>query len=307
MGFNLFRTFKKASSIERVFYISSIVVIIIIIVNFTRPVQESFSGKKNFTTNSNITDIYDDFYVSVYDDLLFNQNKNSYEIGEIINSSKPRANSRVLDIGSGTGHHVDILSKRGYKTTGIDISPAMIKKAKQNHPSCQFKKEDALDTMIFQPNIFSLITCLYFTIYYIKEKRQFFKNCMRWLEPGGKLAIHLVDRNKFDPIVPAGDPLVIVSAQTYAKERITSTSVEFDTHSYESNFELKDNNMARHHEIFKNKKTGDIRENEHKLYMSTQKEILTDAKAAGFILLTKIDLVHCEYDNQYIYILQKPN
>jgi hypothetical protein len=38
--------------------------------------------------------------------------------------------------------------------------------------------------------------------------------------PGGTLIVHIVDREKFDPMLPAANPLYIVSPQKYAKERI---------------------------------------------------------------------------------------
>ena len=41
--------------------------------------------------------------------------------------------------------------------------------------------------------------------------------------------------------------------------------------------------------------------------METQKEILTKARNIGFIELASIDMVKCRYENQYLYILQKPN
>jgi hypothetical protein len=40
--------------------------------------------------------------------------------------------------------------------------------------------------------------------------------------------------------------------------------------------------------------------------MLTQAEILDIAKSVGFIIESKIDLVDCQYDSQYVYILQKP-
>ena len=46
--------------------------------------------------------IYDEFYANVYDDLIFNQIKNDYEVGEIINKTTPDTESLILDIGSGT-------------------------------------------------------------------------------------------------------------------------------------------------------------------------------------------------------------
>jgi predicted transcriptional regulator len=60
-------------------------------------------------------------------------------------------------------------------------------------------------------------------------------------------------------------------------------------------------------ETFKTLKTGNVRQNEHKLYMLTQSEILDIAKSVGFIIDSKIDMVDCQYDSQYIYILQKSN
>jgi hypothetical protein len=39
--------------------------------------------------------------------------------------------------------------------------------------------------------------------------------------------------------------------------------------------------------------------------MDTQKNILGLAKSAGFILQGKIDMVKCNYQYQYLYILKK--
>jgi hypothetical protein len=41
--------------------------------------------------------------------------------------------------------------------------------------------------------------------------------------------------------------------------------------------------------------------------METQKDILTKARDVGFIELASIDMVRCQYENQFLYILQKPN
>ena len=125
--------------------------------------------------------------------------------------------------------------------------------------------------------------------------------------PGGFLVLHLVDRDRFDPIVPAGDPFTIVSPQKYAEKRITSTTVKFEGMEYKSNFEVVNNDdIAFLNEIFKSTDTGDVRKNEHKLYMSTQREILSLAKDIGFILRGKVDMTKCQYSDQYLYILQKP-
>jgi SAM-dependent methyltransferase len=284
-----------------------------LITNYGQKQLEGFTEKTNeFKMNDDLSQIYDGFYVDIYDDLVFSKIKNDFEIGKIIEYTKPAEKSIILDIGSGTGHHVSSFAAKGYKATGIDISPSMIKKAKENYPKLNFKLGDALDSMVFAGGEFTHITCLYFTIYYIKNKRKLFDNCMRWLMPGGFLALHTVNRDKFDPILPAGSPFGIISPQNYTKKRITSTTVKFDEFEYKSNFVLKDKIKKANDpnaimvETFKNNKNGNVRRNEHKLYMLTQAEILDIAKAAGFIVHSKIDLLQCQYANQYVYILEKP-
>ena len=87
---------------------------------------------------------------------------------------------------------------------------------------------------------------MYFTIYYFQDKKEFFDNCFKWLMPGGYLIVHLVDRTHFDPILPPGNPLMYVSPQRYAKERITSTKVKFTDFSYSADFKLDDSNDKAH-------------------------------------------------------------
>jgi len=43
----------------------------------------------------------------------------------------PKKPKTILDVGCGTGSHTIPLAKQGYSVTGIDISPGMIKKAKE--------------------------------------------------------------------------------------------------------------------------------------------------------------------------------
>ena len=92
----------------------------------------------------NGNDIYDDFYASIYDYLVFNNLKDDYEVGEIINKTSPSSTSKILDIGCGTGHHVANLASKGLDVLGIDISPSMIAQAKKNYPDYNFKVADAL-------------------------------------------------------------------------------------------------------------------------------------------------------------------
>ncbi len=309
----LVKIWKKSTTIQKIFYVATLIIGLHLISKINLNNQEGFDDKKKSNAKSGkfITKrgdkIYDDYYVSIYDDLLHSEAKDKFEIDNIMHFTTPNKKSSILDIGSGTGHHVNNLTKKGIKTVGIDTSSAMVKKAKELYPDGDYKVASALDTMTFAGASFSHILCLYFTIYYIKNKKLFFENCIHWLMPGGFLVLHLVDRDRFDPIVPAGDPFTIVSPQKYAEKRITSTTVKFEGMEYKSNFEVVNNDdIAFLNEIFKSTDTGDVRKNEHKLYMSTQREILSLAKDIGFILRGKVDMTKCQYSDQYLYILQKP-
>ena len=183
----------------------------------------------------------------------------------------------------------------------------MIMEAKQKYPNLTFKEGDATKMTLFPAQTFTHITCLYFTLYYIQNKRQFFKNCYTWLQPGGYLIVHLVDRNMFDPILNVSDPLFLVSAQKHAKKRITTSLVKFNGFQYKGEFKLnKEDDIAIFEETFKDKQ-GKVRKNEHLLYMPTQQQIIQLAQDVGFILEGKIDLVPVQYEYQNLYVLYKPN
>lgn len=269
---------------------------------------EGFQQKKKFVIHQTPVEIYDNFYVSIYDDLVYDINKNNFEIGEIVRITKMQPKqSKVLDIGCGKGHHCHSLHNRGVETYGMDISPSMIEKAKKKYPNIDFRVGDALTSLSYPPHSFTHILSLYFSVYYIQDKKTFFKNCFDWLIPGGYLALHLVNRDKFSPIINASDPFIMVSPQKYAKERITKSNVKFYDFQYKANFQLeKQKDMGYFDETFKNDATGQVRQNKHTFYMPTQKDILAYAKDVGFILRGKIDMVSTQYEYQYIYILQKP-
>jgi SAM-dependent methyltransferase len=287
-------------------FVALLIISMVLLKRFNVKRVEGFEQQDKFLFKTG-PDVYDDFYADIYDYLVFNSQKDQYEIGEIVNKTTPTSESKILDVGCGTGHHVFELNSSGFDTIGIDISPSMIKKAKADFPQYTFEVGDALNSGEFTPNTFTHITCMYFTIYYLQDKQLFFQNCMKWLKPGGYLILHLVDRDNFDPILPPGNPLLYVSPQKYAKERITTTKVKFDKFAYSADFQLDDtNNIAKFSEKFKNDGDGKVRKQEHIMYMPTLDSIVTQAQQVGFILSSQVDMVQVQYEYQYIYIFIKP-
>jgi SAM-dependent methyltransferase len=304
---NTMRFVKKSDNwTKSVLFLTILLLTIITINKYQEPVGiEAFTQRDKYVLKKG-EDIYDDFYCDIYDDLVYDDVKNRYEMDElsrILNLNK----STILDVGCGTGQHAKEFSKLGAKVYGIDKSASMVKKSKMNCPDGKFKQGDVLNSGQYPQNSFNYVNCLYFTIYYMKNKLDFFKNSYKWLKPGGGLILHLVNREKFDPIIAAGDPLVMVSPQKFAKRRITNTVVKFKDFKYKANFKFKrENNLATFEENLKDDASGNIRANKLTLFMETQKHILSLAKSVGFIMKGKIDMIHCMYEYQYIYILYKP-
>lgn len=296
--------FNNCATIEKIFYISIVLTIIYFIIVGSVKNIETFQQSTNFISKKGV-EIYDDFYINIYDDLLFNKEKNDFELKQIRKLAKLTKNSKILDIGSGTGHLVGELNSLGFNCKGLDISNSMIKKSRLNYPKSSFIQGDALKSISFQPISFTHITCMYFTIYMIKNKRRFFQNCMMWLRPTGFLIIHLVDRDNFDPILPVADILMSIDPQDYAKERITTTNAAFDNHLYKAKFDIT-KDAATFSETFTNKTNGSIRKHTHELFMETQKQILSIAQSVGFIMISQLEMKEVGYKNQFIYILQKP-
>ena len=308
----LIKTYNKLSNFGKILLFVAVLLALIV---FFKRVNNRADGinREGYEQNDQFlfkkgTEVYDDFYATIYDYLVFNNMKDDYEVTQIVNKTNPTSERLILDIGSGTGHHVAKLSDKGLNVVGLDISPAMVKEAQTKFPEAasSFKVGDALNLSEFRNNSFTHIMCMYFTIYYFKDKRLFFNNCMEWLMPGGYLILHVVDRAKFDPILPPGNPLYVVSPQKYAKERITKTKVTFNEFVYNSNFSLDESkDIAVFEEKFKFN-DGKVRKQEQVLYMEDSDEIVSQATDAGFVIQGKIDLIQCAYDYQFLYILVKP-
>ena len=297
---------KKIPIMGRISLVLAVLLLLSLFAFRTKSEKEGFTQARDFSMKEG-SSIYDSFYASIYDRLVKNNVKNDYEIGEIINNTTPNESSVILDIGSGTGHHVGKLQEAGYNAYGIEKSSYMIDEAQNNYPSCKFVNGDALDSMIIPSESVTHILCLNYTIYNIKHKTAFFQNCFNWLVPGGYIAIHLVNKERFDPSSSVRNKQSILDIDRYGEERLMNTRTKIDDFDYKASFELSPDNVASYKESFTNRKTGKVRQNNHIYYMEPQKKILSMAQNAGFLLSSQINLFNVSYDYQFIYVLQKPN
>ena len=92
------RIFMKQNIWTKTAISMGIILIILIIVNRSAPCnQEGFTQREKFVLKEGNA-IYDDFYCSIYDELVYDNVKNDFEVGELKRLIKPTSQSRVLDL-----------------------------------------------------------------------------------------------------------------------------------------------------------------------------------------------------------------
>jgi SAM-dependent methyltransferase len=267
--------------------------------------KEGFEQKEKFVLKRDV-DIYDDFYVEIYEKLHRPADIYDDLLDFIHKNTQTSKESVILDVGSGTGNLVNRLQKSGtgYQVYGIDQSKAMIQKSEEQFPEAQCKYGNALEPLEFEKSTFSHVLCVNRTIYEIENKHRFFNNCYFWIKPGGYLIVHLVDRSNFDTIVPAGKSSILPSPQKYSQKRIIDTYIDFVDFKYRANYRLTDpSNIVTFTETFVDGSTSHTRQNEQTLYMEDIDAIIKIAKSNGFIVQGKANLNIDEH--QYLYIFER--
>lgn len=273
------------------------------------PYYEGFTQDPQFVLKQG-TNIYDDFYAKIYDRLMLTDKRVDFEIDQIIEMTQPSVKtSTFLDIGSGTGDLVARLQNRGYHAFGIDKSEKMIQQAEAKHgDKIQVKCADAHEPMLYEKGTFTHVLCMGLTIYHFQDKRVFFKNCYNWLMPGGYLVVHLVDRNRFDTIIPAGKPPLLDAPQKYADKRITDTIIDFIDFTYKAAFQFDDSKKTvTLKETFTDGVSKKVRQNELVLYMDDMDAIMKIAAYCGFLVKGQVSMKNYNHDeHQYIVVFERP-
>ena len=248
--------------------------------------------------------LFDEFYAKIYDKIVDGGVREDAEVTLSLNwakSFRPEAKSiQVLDVGCGTGGAVEQYRKAGLgKVVGVDISDAMVAAARRRVPKGDFRVGDVEQIGLFAAGEFNLISLFYFTYYYLRDTSMMFKNAFHMLQPGGCLVIHLVNRDKFDPILEAASPFVAFSVQKYSKERVTRSKVSFDKFDYEADF-THEGGSAEFREEFRFK-NGKMRRQVHTLRMPTMDEVVAAAESHGFVYKQFMDLTAIGYEYQYLF------
>jgi hypothetical protein len=185
----------------------------------------------------------------------------------------------------------------------------MLAQARKACPNQQFQKGDVTVATTFGQKSFSSGLLLGFAIYELNPKIVL-DNAFSWIEPGGSLLVHLVEPDKFDPLLDLASPFAAFSLQKYSYERQTKSEIYFDQFKYSGEFHKK---LNEHDATFKEMFTyynptntnAKYREQVHKWNMPSLEEMIEIIKSAGFRVSEKIDLVSVGKEYQYLFLLTK--
>ncbi|MFB2769766.1 methyltransferase domain-containing protein [Pelatocladus sp. BLCC-F211] len=119
---------------------------------------------------------------------------------ELLNLLSPQVGDRILDLGCGTGQLTDKIATHGADVLGIDHSPAMIEKARQNYPHLRFDIADARNFQVEQPldAIFSNAA-----LHWVKEADAVVSCIYKALKSGGKFVAEFGGKGNIKAIVQA--------------------------------------------------------------------------------------------------------
>jgi SAM-dependent methyltransferase len=276
-------------------------------------------AEKSRTTWFENDELFDEFYSTVYDSLTQLAGRYPQEVALIFTQWKKTAEPDTMDIldcGCGSGIASVLFAKMGANSvTGLDKSEAMLRRARAvtlisaDLPRAQretitFLHGDMQQQYTFSGGQFSHAALLFFTIYYSNDPTGIFRNLFHWIRPGGRLAIEVVNKYKFDPLLEAASPFAGTTVQKYVKKRVTKSKVEFDKFSYEAEFDLQDP-TAEFRETFRfSDKT--TRRQRHTLHMRDINEFVHIAQTTGWNYNGYIDLMTAGFEYAYVLMFTHP-
>jgi trans-aconitate methyltransferase len=124
-----------------------------------------------------------------------------FKYGEdLVHLLNPKPGERILDLGCGTGYLTNIIAESGAQVTGIDNSPEMISKAKDEFPKINFEILSATDFHFEKPfdAIFSNAV-----LHWVLEKEKAIDCMYNNLKTGGRLVIEMGGKANVQSIVNA--------------------------------------------------------------------------------------------------------
>jgi ubiquinone/menaquinone biosynthesis C-methylase UbiE len=253
----------------------------------------------------------DSLYASIYKALWHPPDKLQFEevsMQDIALADQTISTVKVLDMCCGVAPHACWFKNLGVDYTGVDISSDMLEKARKDCPSAKFQKGDVSNASLFSPKTFSHTLLLGFSIYQFQNSKMIFDNAYLWTQPGGFFIVHLVEPDKYDPLLDLASPFAAFSLQKYSLERQTKSEIYFNKFKYTGNFRKKKNeDDATFEEVitFYDPKDLKYREQIQRWTMPSLDRMIEIAKTSGFRMKDKVHLVSCSKEYQYLVYFTK--
>ncbi len=266
-------------------------------------------------------ELFDEFYVSVYDQLAQGGARLQAEAGIALHAFRQGRHPQpayeamtILDAGCGSGIVTAAMAKMNAKVIAVDSSRAMLNRLKKvtlpqstltpkQKEAIEIRESDLLNPSALAPGEITNAVVFYFVLYYIRDLEAFFRNLFVWTRPGGVIAVEVVNKYKFDPMLDSAAPWLGFSLQKYSKERVTHSKVTFDKFEYEGKFDLIDP-VAEFRETFRFR-DGSVRRQKHVFLMPAIAEIVETAKNVGWKYESYVDMTSIGFEYAYLLIFNR--
>jgi hypothetical protein len=267
------------------------------------------NGNNNTTSTSNKPyiikynyDIYDDFYMKMYDK-LYTPSTNAKIVSASVKKYKKTTKDSIVLI-TITGNVATILQKTyntiyilNNSTSNLQYIASKYKNLQSNIlcndiTSYSSINNNSISLLYFDENMMYL---------YDKATRQIIlENISNWLLPDGLLLVHLTVPASMNALIPASKKYI--DFQKFSKEKILESEINIGDYTYQNKHIINKDNTIQINEKFINKKAQNIREYKQTLYIPSIREFIDELHNAFY---TTKEIITIEENAKYIYVFRK--
>jgi ubiquinone/menaquinone biosynthesis C-methylase UbiE len=189
------------------------------------------------------------------------------EAGFLIEAMGLARGETLLDVPCGTGRHARVFAKAGIRVTGVDLNPKLIRIARAvARPKVAYASGNMLDLSIYRGK-FDAVVNLFTSFGYFRnevDNVRALREMIAALKPGGRFAIHLIDRDWLLTVFQAESVTVRDGVRTAETRRYDPKSKRIVSRT-----------------IARDLKSGRVRKYFHETRLYTKPELMRMLKAAG--------------------------
>jgi len=273
--------------------------------------NEPFNNIGNYTSLTNDNIFNNEKYITLYENVLLDKNKNQYYLNSIMKNTNIVDNGIIVNIGCKTGSFNKLLDNQNINSIGLDRSSEVINYCRNNYSNMNFD--------IFNINILenvginysqpiTHIVCLDMEIYYIDDIDLFFKQSYNLLNSNGYIIIHLVDHKKYNN-TSLYSRINNFNPNNLSIKKVNDSIIKFNDIIYNTKYRIYPNDFGNKKiwftETIEHINDNSIYENIHNLNYISSNNIQTIASKNEFELINIIDIDLQHYNDEYLYIFKK--